>query len=68
MILGLCRGLSERSIRRAIRHGASSLDDLVEGCGAGSDCGSCLGDLERLLAEMRSAAAAPPCLGEPVTA
>jgi bacterioferritin-associated ferredoxin len=41
MILCLCRGISERTVRMAVATGACSLDAVAARCGAGTDCGSC---------------------------
>jgi len=45
-----CRVVSDRVIRAAIRCGADDLDDVVEFCGAGGDCGGCHVRIEQLLA------------------
>jgi bacterioferritin-associated ferredoxin len=50
MILCICRGVSEREVREAVRCGARTLDDVSRSCdGAGGDCGSCLTRIERQL-------------------
>jgi len=50
MILCICRGISERDVREAVRCGARTLDDVSHSCdGAGGDCGSCLTRIERQL-------------------
>jgi bacterioferritin-associated ferredoxin len=41
MIVCLCRGTAEPRIRAAIGSGAGTLDEVVEQCGAGGDCGAC---------------------------
>jgi len=41
MILCLCQGISDRTVRATIHGGAATLDDVVTACGAGSDCGAC---------------------------
>ena len=53
MILCICRGVSEREVREAVRCGARTLDDVSRRCdGAGRDCGSCLVYLERHLEQV----------------
>ena len=44
-----CEAVTERAIRRAIRHGACSVDDVVDLCGAGGRCGGCLPVVEEML-------------------
>ena len=41
MILCLCQGVSDRTVRLAVMNGASSVDAVAARCGAGTDCGSC---------------------------
>lgn len=43
-----CKGVRERSIVKAIQHGASTVEDLRATCHAGTDCGGC----EPVLAEL----------------
>ncbi len=51
MIICLCEGVTDRDVRDAARRGAANLDDLVQTCRAGGDCGQCRADLRRLLRE-----------------
>jgi bacterioferritin-associated ferredoxin len=44
-----CRGVTDHTIEDEIERGASTIDDLAECCGAGSECGGCWPELERLL-------------------
>jgi bacterioferritin-associated ferredoxin len=41
MILCLCRGISDRTVRLTVVTGATSVDAVAAICGAGTDCGSC---------------------------
>lgn len=41
MIICHCKAVSDRSIRKAVRDGAMSLEDVGRACGAGSSCGAC---------------------------
>ena len=41
MILCLCGGVSDHTVRATIRGGAATLDDVVAACRAGADCGAC---------------------------
>jgi bacterioferritin-associated ferredoxin len=53
----ICRGVTERTVCAAIARGACSVEDLAEGCGAGSRCGGCLPSLHRILQECLGLAA-----------
>jgi bacterioferritin-associated ferredoxin len=53
MILCLCRGVSEPTVRAAIHRGAATLDDVADACQAGSDCGACQDMVLELLAAAR---------------
>lgn len=56
MILCLCRGVSDRTVRLIVANGAGSVDAVEARCGAGSDCGSCRHAIEDIVDE---AAAVP---------
>jgi bacterioferritin-associated ferredoxin len=47
----LCHGVNERRVRREIEHGATSIDQVAERCGAGSCCLGCHPTIDALLAE-----------------
>ena len=51
MILCLCRGVQDGAVGGAIANGASTLDEIVAACAAGSDCGACHASLLDMLAE-----------------
>jgi bacterioferritin-associated ferredoxin len=55
MIVCLCKGIPCSAVRRAIQEGACDLETIGEHCGAGTDCGSCMAELEELLFEETSA-------------
>ena len=62
MILCLCVGVSDHTVRATIRGGAATLDEVVAACRAGADCGACQDALLDLLDEAcrhRRAAPAP---------
>lgn len=59
MIVCICRGKSDRDVKKAIDAGASSLRDLQR-CGIGDQCGSCHNSLRAMLAAA-AAEAAQPC-------
>jgi bacterioferritin-associated ferredoxin len=45
----LCQAVSDRKVRKAIRRGARTVEDLGVACGAGTGCGGCRPELEALL-------------------
>lgn len=49
MILCLCRGVSDRSVRLAIIQGAESTEDIGNVCGAGQGCGACVETIGQML-------------------
>lgn len=62
MIVCICRGVSDRTINRAIDDGARTIADL-KACGIGDCCGGCHGSLRTMLAQAAEARAveAIPC-------
>jgi bacterioferritin-associated ferredoxin len=51
MIVCVCKAVSERHIRAAVKDGASSLRDLTRELGVGTCCGKCLPFAKTSLAE-----------------
>jgi bacterioferritin-associated ferredoxin len=49
MILCHCMGVSDKSVRRAIQCGASSVRDVARACGAGTGCGGCRPLIQELI-------------------
>jgi bacterioferritin-associated ferredoxin len=41
VIACVCRAISHRKILTVIENGASTVEEVVARCGAGSDCGAC---------------------------
>jgi bacterioferritin-associated ferredoxin len=41
MIICQCRGVTDRTIRKAVRDGAGNRNDVVRACTAGKSCGGC---------------------------
>jgi len=60
MILCLCQGISDHSVRATIRGGAATLDEVVAACRAGADCGACQDAVLDLLAEANRRRGAMP--------
>ncbi|MEY2340676.1 molybdopterin-dependent oxidoreductase [Acidithiobacillus sp. IBUN Pt1247-S3] len=44
-----CKGVDEKTILHAIANGASSLEGIMQACGAGTECGSCKPEIQQLL-------------------
>ena len=41
MLVCHCNGVSDRTIRKAVRKGAASAREVAHACGAGASCGGC---------------------------
>ncbi|HEX6421274.1 MAG TPA: (2Fe-2S)-binding protein [Acidimicrobiales bacterium] len=52
MIVCHCEVVSDRQIRDAAEHGACTVDEVGERCGAGTRCGSCRPTIDVLVATM----------------
>jgi bacterioferritin-associated ferredoxin len=50
MIVCVCKAVSERQIRTAVKGGATSLRDLTRDLGIGTCCGKCLPEAKSALA------------------
>jgi len=48
-----CRAVTDRTVQAAVAAGAHDVEEIADRCGAGSRCGGCWPELERLLAEQR---------------
>ena len=55
MYVCLCRAVTDRQVRHAIRGGACSVADVMECTRAGTCCGSCHSTLEELIDDEREA-------------
>ena len=53
MIVCMCRGVSDRTVRALIAAGAQTPTEVRKACGAGSDCGKCCAMLAELLEDGR---------------
>jgi bacterioferritin-associated ferredoxin len=49
MYVCLCEGVTDRTIRKAVRRGATSIDAVGAACGAGTGCGGCWEALAELI-------------------
>jgi bacterioferritin-associated ferredoxin len=53
MFVCSCRGVNDRAVDAAIASGATTIGDVAHRCGAGSRCGGCWPELQRLLDQRR---------------
>jgi bacterioferritin-associated ferredoxin len=51
MFVCSCKAVTDRTVDAAIASGATCIEEIAERCGAGSRCGGCSPELERLLHE-----------------
>jgi len=49
VIVCVCRGVTDRTVRNLVREGASSLYEVALGCSAGACCGGCQETLVAIL-------------------
>jgi bacterioferritin-associated ferredoxin len=57
VIVCLCEGVNDRTLRDAVREGACTVGALVRRTKAGTNCGSCACDVKRVLCEENERAA-----------
>jgi len=51
MYICLCHGVNEATIREAVRNGSCTMRELSFQTGCGTQCGSCVSQVEALLVE-----------------
>jgi bacterioferritin-associated ferredoxin len=51
MVICSCRVVTDRTIHATISAGANTIDEVSLMCSAGSECGGCWPELQRILAE-----------------
>ena len=56
MVVCHCRRINDRTIAEVAKRLGPSLDEVSRECGAGTDCGGCRDEIERLLGAARGAA------------
>ncbi len=49
MIVCQCRGVTDRTIRKAVRDGASDRNEVVRACTAGNTCGGCVPAIDEII-------------------
>jgi bacterioferritin-associated ferredoxin len=62
MIVCVCKAVSDRQIRTAVKGGASSLRDLTRQLGVGTCCGKCLPEAKAALSDSLDACESGPHL------
>jgi bacterioferritin-associated ferredoxin len=68
MIVCVCKAVSDRQIRSAVRDGATSLRDLTRDLGVGTCCGKCLPEAKSALtASLKVCDSSRPGLFSPAT-
>lgn len=71
MVVCLCQGVSEKTVRASIDEGARTRQQVTEACGAGDGCGTCHRTIKTLIVECRRAKpgcpSAPSLYGEQIS-
>ena len=49
MIVCQCRGITDRTIRKAVRDGACNRNDVFRACKAGKICGGCVPAINEII-------------------
>ena len=49
MIICQCNGVSDRTIRKLVRDGATNRNDVVRACMAGRACGGCVPAIDQII-------------------
>lgn len=60
MIVCICRGVSDREIRKAIDGGVNCVRQLEARC-IGDRCGMCVGELRDMIVEQTASSGTPTC-------
>ena len=53
MIVCLCHGVTSVQLEHVVKTGADSVEAVGRRCGAGTDCGACIGHIEDLIEDRR---------------
>ena len=51
MYVCICRAVTEKQVQSTLEKGATTIAEVTRACGAGSDCGGCLGAIEEMIEE-----------------
>lgn len=55
MLVCLCHPLSDSELEKLVEDGADSVEEIGRRCGAGTSCGSCVGELSDAIAKCEMA-------------
>jgi bacterioferritin-associated ferredoxin len=53
MIVCICRAVSDKTIHNAIENGAESIQEIGATCRAGTSCGACVPNMQRMIEEKK---------------
>ena len=53
MIVCICRAVSDKTIHNAIENGAESVQEIGATCRAGTSCGACVPNMQRMIEEKK---------------
>jgi bacterioferritin-associated ferredoxin len=65
MIVCQCKGVSDAAVRRAVREGASTVEEVGWACKAGTDCGGCHPTIVQIICAERLTAVKPDLVPVP---
>jgi len=69
MVVCLCKGISDKQIRKLVEAGVTSAREVMNLCRAGTDCGTCVLQVRAVVeATLAEAASACPVEDEPLAA
>lgn len=54
MYVCLCNNVNERLVTELVEQGATTVEAVGEVCGAGTSCGSCKDEIEKVIARVRA--------------
>jgi bacterioferritin-associated ferredoxin len=59
MYVCLCKGISDRDIKQLVSAGPCSVEEIMRCTGAGTGCGTCVGEIAELVAASDTSGRAP---------
>lgn len=54
MMVCLCKGVSDRTLRWHVQNGACTLREVMQACKAGTDCGTCVCQVREVIEQARA--------------
>lgn len=51
MFICVCKAVTAQKLKQTIKEGNSSLESVIQSCGAGGDCGSCRFKVHKMINE-----------------